>query len=105
MEATLTRVAEMPPQPTQESKSKTARKSRRQVEEGVRYFLAKDGSSIEKPELGAGSGKRRRGSHQSVSVKERRDLHRSRLQGGSGDTGRISDIGKAASAQIGRRHK
>lgn len=52
MEGTLTRVAEMPPQPTQID-AKTARKSRRQVEDGVRYFLAKDGSSIEKPELGA----------------------------------------------------
>lgn len=51
MEATLARVAEMQPQPTQGSKPRTTRKSHRQ-EEGIRYFLAKDGSSIEKPELG-----------------------------------------------------
>ena len=53
MEATVARVAEMPPQPAEVSKPRSTRKSRRQVEEGVRYFLAKDGSSIEKPELGA----------------------------------------------------
>jgi hypothetical protein len=53
MEATVARVAEMPPQPAQVSKPRSTRKSRRQVEEGVRYFLAKDGSSFEKPELGA----------------------------------------------------
>jgi len=53
MEATIARAAEMQPQPTQVSKPKSTRKSRRQTEEGVRYFLAKDGSSIEKPELGA----------------------------------------------------
>ena len=53
MEATVARVAEIQPQPTQVSKPRSTRKSRRQVEEGVRYFLAKDGSSIEKPELGA----------------------------------------------------
>jgi hypothetical protein len=52
MEATLSRVAEMQPQPTQVTKPKTTRKSRQQAQEGVRYFLAKDGSSIEKPELG-----------------------------------------------------
>ena len=52
METTLARVAEMQPQPTQVSKSENTRKSRRQTEEGVRYFLAKDGSSVEKPELG-----------------------------------------------------
>ena len=52
METTLARVAEVQPQPTQVSKSGNARKSRRQTEEGVRYFLAKDGSSVEKPELG-----------------------------------------------------
>ena len=51
MEATLARVQEMQPQPTQGLKPRTTRKSQRQ-EEGIRYFLAKDGSSIEKPELG-----------------------------------------------------
>jgi hypothetical protein len=53
MEATLARVAEMQPQTTQVSKPGSTRKSRGQVEEGVRYFLGKEGSSIEKPELGA----------------------------------------------------
>ena len=53
MEATLARIAEMQSQPTHVSKPKSTRKSRRQTEEGVRYFLAKDGSTIEKPELGA----------------------------------------------------
>ena len=53
MEATVARVAEIHPQPTQVSKPGSTRKSRRRVEEGVRYFLAKDGSSIEKPDLGA----------------------------------------------------
>jgi hypothetical protein len=53
MEANLARVAEMqPPQPAQALRPGSRRKSRRQ-EEGVRYFLAKDGSSVEKPELGA----------------------------------------------------
>jgi predicted extracellular nuclease len=52
MEATLARVAEIQSQPTQVSKPRNTRKSRQQTEEGVRYFLAKDGSSIEKPELG-----------------------------------------------------
>ena len=53
MEATVARVAEIQPQPAQVSKPRNTRKSRPQVEEGVRYFLAKDGSSFEKPELGA----------------------------------------------------
>lgn len=53
MEATLQKVAEMPPQATPVSEPKRARKPRQQTEEGVRFFLAKDGSSIEKPELGA----------------------------------------------------
>jgi hypothetical protein len=52
MEATLARAAEMQPQPSHLSKSGSTRKSRRQMEEGIRYFLAKDGSSVEKPELG-----------------------------------------------------
>src|SRR5579863_279422 len=53
MEATVARVAEMQPQQAQVPKPRNSRKSRRQVEEGVRYFLGKEGSSIEKPELGA----------------------------------------------------
>ena len=53
MEATVARVAEIHTPPPQVSKPRSKGKSRRQVEEGVRYFLAKDGSSNEKPELGA----------------------------------------------------
>ena len=53
MEAALAKVAEMQPQPTQASAPKRPRKSRQHTEEVVRYFLAKEGSSIEKPELGA----------------------------------------------------
>jgi hypothetical protein len=53
MEVTLAKVAELQPPPTQTSMPKRARKSRQQTEEVVRYFLAKEGSSIEKPELGA----------------------------------------------------
>ncbi len=53
MEATVAGVAEIKPQKAQGSNPKNTRKSRREAEEGVRYFLAKDGSSIEKPELGA----------------------------------------------------
>ena len=52
MEATLARIAEMQPQSSQVSKSESTRKSRRLAEEVVRYFLAKDRSSVEKPELG-----------------------------------------------------
>ena len=53
MEATLARVAETQSQPTHVSTPRNTRRSRRQTEEGIRYFLAKDGTSIEKPELGA----------------------------------------------------
>ena len=53
MEAALAKVAEMQPQPAQASVPRRARRSRQQTEEVVRYFLAKEGSSIEKPELGA----------------------------------------------------
>lgn len=52
MEAALAKVAEMQPQQTQTSTPKRSRKPRQQTEEVVRYFLAKEGSSIEKPELG-----------------------------------------------------
>ena len=52
MEAALAKVAEIQPKPAQGSEPRRARRSRQQTEEVVRYFLAKDGSSIEKPELG-----------------------------------------------------
>ena len=52
MEAVIAKVAEIQPQSTQVSEPRRARKSRQQTEEVVRYFLAKEGSSPEKPELG-----------------------------------------------------
>ena len=52
MEAAIAKVAEIQPQSTQVSEPRRARKSRQQTEEVVRYFLAKEGSSVEKPELG-----------------------------------------------------
>ena len=52
MEAALAKVAEIQPKPAQGSEPRRARRSRQQTEEVVRYFLAKEGSSIEKPELG-----------------------------------------------------
>ena len=52
MEAALAKVAEIQTQSTHVSEPRRARKSRQQTEEVVRYFLAKEGSSVEKPELG-----------------------------------------------------
>ena len=52
MEAALQKVAEMQPQGAQVSGARRTRRSRQQTEEVVRFFLAKEGSSIEKPELG-----------------------------------------------------
>ena len=53
MEAALAKVAEMQSQPAEASEPRRVRRPRQQTEEVVRYFLAKEGSSIEKPELGA----------------------------------------------------
>ena len=52
MENGLAKVAEMqlPPEPAEPQRR---RRTRQQTEEVVRYFLAKEGTSIEKPELGA----------------------------------------------------
>jgi len=52
MEASLSKVAEIQAPSTQVSEPRNGRKSRQQAEEVVRYFLAKEGSSVEKPELG-----------------------------------------------------
>ena len=52
MEPALARVAEIP-QPAQASEPRRTRRPRQQTEEVARYFLAKEGSSVEKPELGA----------------------------------------------------
>ncbi len=52
MEAALAKVAEMQPSAQQVTEPRRGRKSRQQTEEVVRYFLAKEGSSVEKPELG-----------------------------------------------------
>ena len=47
-------VTAMPAQPTatEAARPKRPRRSRQESEEVVRYFLSKDGTSIEKPELG-----------------------------------------------------
>ena len=52
MEAALAKVAEMQPPAQQFAGPKPGRRSRKEMEEVVRYFLAKEGSSVEKPELG-----------------------------------------------------
>ena len=52
MEVALQKVAEMQPQGTQVPGPRRTRRSRQQTEEVIRFFLAKEGSSIEKPELG-----------------------------------------------------
>jgi hypothetical protein len=52
METATAKVAEMHLPVIQPTQSRKARKLRQQAEEVVRYFLAKEGSSIEKPELG-----------------------------------------------------
>lgn len=52
METTLAKVAEMQA-PAAQAEPQRRRKPRQQSEEVARYFLAKDGSSVEKPELGA----------------------------------------------------
>jgi hypothetical protein len=52
MEAAIAKNSEVQPQSSQVSEPRRARKARQQTEEGVRYFLAKEGSSVEKPELG-----------------------------------------------------
>jgi hypothetical protein len=51
MENALAKVAEMQP-PTGPAEPQRRRRARQQTEEIVRYFLAKEGSSVEKPELG-----------------------------------------------------
>jgi len=53
MEAALAKVAEIEVPSTQVSEPKKSRKTRQRAEEVIRYFLGKEGSSIEKPELGA----------------------------------------------------
>jgi hypothetical protein len=53
METTVVKGAEIPPSSSQQDEPRRARRSRQQTEEIVRYFLAKEGSSPEKPELGA----------------------------------------------------
>jgi hypothetical protein len=52
MEAALSKVQEIQAPSTQVSEPGNSRKTRQRTEEVVRYFLAKEGSSIEKPELG-----------------------------------------------------
>jgi hypothetical protein len=52
METAAAKVTEMPPTGVRPTEPKRARRVRQQTEEIVRYFLAKDGSTAEKPELG-----------------------------------------------------
>ena len=51
METLAAKITEMQ-SPAEPQESRRARRSRQQTEEVVRYFLAKEGSSAEKPELG-----------------------------------------------------
>jgi len=53
MEAATAKVTETEPAVGPATEPRRGRKPRQQPEEVVRYFLAKEGSSIEKPELGA----------------------------------------------------
>jgi hypothetical protein len=52
METTAAKVAEIQPASVQPAEPRRPRRPRQQTEEIVRYFLAKEGSSPEKPELG-----------------------------------------------------
>ena len=53
METITAKAAEMLPAVGSPAEPKRGRKGRQQTEEVVRYFLAKEGSSVEKPELGS----------------------------------------------------
>ena len=53
METAAAKVAEIQPASVQPAEPRRPRRPRQQTEEIVRYFLAKEGSSPEKPELGA----------------------------------------------------
>jgi hypothetical protein len=53
MDAVITKAAESQPVPGSATAQKRTKKSRQSTEEVLRYFLAKEGSSSEKPELGA----------------------------------------------------
>jgi len=53
METAVAKVTEIQPASGQSIEPRRVRRPRQQAEEIVRYFLAKDGSSPEKPELGA----------------------------------------------------
>jgi hypothetical protein len=52
MDTAVAKVTEIQPASSQPAESRRTRKPRQQTEEIVRYFLAKEGSSAEKPELG-----------------------------------------------------
>jgi hypothetical protein len=52
MDTAGAKVGEIQPASGQPVESRRARRPRQQTEEIVRYFLAKEGSSAEKPELG-----------------------------------------------------
>ena len=52
METSAAKIAEIAPAIRQPAEPKRGRRSRQQTEEIVRYFLAKEGSTVAKPELG-----------------------------------------------------
>src|ERR1700735_5363984 len=52
MESALAKVAETQLVAAHPAEPKRGRRQRQQIEEIVRYFLAKEGSTVEKPELG-----------------------------------------------------
>jgi hypothetical protein len=52
METAVAKAGEIQPASGQPAESRRARRPRQQTEEIVRYFLAKEGTSAEKPELG-----------------------------------------------------
>jgi len=53
METAVAKVAEIQSASSQPAEPRRSRRPRQQTEEVVRYFLAKEGSTPEKPELGA----------------------------------------------------
>lgn len=97
-------VTTLPVQPSspQQAVAGQRRKSRRQGVEGVRYFLAKDGSSIEKPELGVEVASEGEALVKAFQTKNG-VIYRSHVQSRSGVRERSSDIGQTAPAQVGTR--
>ena len=89
---------EQPPAPAAEPNRR--RKRGHEEDQQARYFLAKEGSSPEKPELGAEAANEGEALIKAFQTKSGLLYCRRGLQGGGGDPGRLSDIGEAARAQI-----